>query len=249
MEIFSIHYHDYTAHYAIDAFDMPLPEDLKHFRRYQEKRRYQCVSRLVPKQGVSRVLDVGAGAGWLSEMLVNRGFETNALDLGLDSILRAKKRLERRSITVPFTEGDVYRLPYRSESFDAVVASEILEHLEKPKEALSEIARIVKPGGSIIVSTPYRERIEEILCIHCNRKTPVNAHLHSFDEHTLPELLKATGFTPNRMVKFLNRPAERFGMAGFTGFLPYTAWRTLDAFLCRILGCESFIAVRAERNA
>ena len=220
-----------------------------HFRRHQEKRRFQCISRLLPKKGIKKVLDAGAGSGWLSEMLAGRGFEVTALDIGLDSILRARKRLKERSVPVNFTEGDVYRIPFRSGSFDAAFASEILEHLEKPLEALSEIARVVRPGGWIIVSTPYRERIEEILCIHCNRKTPVNAHLHTFDEHTLPELLKTAGFIPRRLVKFVNRPVERVGMAGLTGFLPYTAWRMLDAFLCRILGRESFIAVRAERNA
>ncbi|MDP2982840.1 MAG: class I SAM-dependent methyltransferase [Candidatus Latescibacter sp.] len=228
---------------------MVLPEDMGHFRRHQEKRRFQCISRLLPKKGVKKVLDAGAGSGWLSEMLAGRGFEVTALDIGLDSILRAGKRLEERSRPVNFTGGDVYRLPFRSGSFDAAFASEILEHLEKPQEALSEIARVVRPGGWIVVSTPYRERIEEILCIHCNKKTPVNAHLHAFDEHTLSDLLKTAGFTPSRLVRFLNRPAERFGMAGFTGFLPYAAWRILDAFICRILGRESFIAVRAERNA
>ena len=226
-----------------------MPEDMGHFRRHQEKRRFQCISRMVPKKGVRHVLDVGAGSGWLSEMLAGRGFEVTALDLGLDSILRARKRLKERSVPVNFTEGDVYRLPFRSGSFDAAVASEILEHLEKPREALSEIARVVRPGGWIVVSTPYRERIEEIPCIHCNKKTPVNAHLHAFDERTLTELLKTAGFTPPRLVKFLNRPAERFGIAGFTGFLPYAAWRIPDAFICRILGRESFIAARAERNA
>jgi 2-polyprenyl-3-methyl-5-hydroxy-6-metoxy-1,4-benzoquinol methylase len=244
-----IHYHDYTSHYALDAFDTVLPEEMKHFRRYQEKRRFQRITRLVPKHGVNNILDVGAGAGWLSEMLVGRGFKVTALDLGLDSIRRAKKRLESRSITVKFTEGDVYCLPYRSGSFDAAVASEIIEHLEKPEEALAEIARVVRPGGWIIVSTPYNERIEEILCIHCNKKTPVNAHLHSFDEHTLSDLLRAACLSPLRMVKFLNRPMERFGMAGFTGFLPYLVWRVMDAFFCKLIGRESFIAVKAERNA
>ncbi|MFA6471690.1 MAG: methyltransferase domain-containing protein, partial [Candidatus Latescibacterota bacterium] len=142
-----------------------------------------------------------------------------------------------------------YRLPYRNGSFDAAVASEILEHLEKPEEALDEIARVVRPGGWIILSTPCNERIEEIRCIHCNKKTPVNAHLHSFDEHTLANLLKTAGFVPRRIVKFVNRPMERVGMAGFTGILPYPAWRMLDAFFCRMLSRESFIAVRAERNA
>jgi ubiquinone/menaquinone biosynthesis C-methylase UbiE len=224
---------------------MPLPEDLGLFRRAQDKRRFQCMAGLVPRAGVKRVLDVGAGTGWLSEMLAERGFETSAVDLGLDSIRRAKKRLEGKSAQPSFFEGDVYALPCRSGSFDACVAVEILEHLEKPADALLEIARVLRPGGFLVVATPFREKIEQILCIHCNRKTPANAHLHSFDENTLPELLKSAGFIPDRTVRIVSRPAERFGLAGLTGFFPYQAWRMLDAVFCRLLGRECYIAVRA----
>lgn len=244
----SIRYRDYTEHYALDAFDVPMPEEFGFFRRNQEKRRIEVVSRLVPRSGVRRVLDAGTGPGWLAQMLSGRGFAVSALDLGLDSIHRAARRLRSRSVPASFVLGDLYRLPFDDGCFDAVTASEILEHLDRPPEALAEIARVLRPGGYLIVSSPFRERIEFTLCIHCNRKTPVNAHLHSFDETAMRDLLGGAGFTVERLVRFVNRPAERFGLAGFTGFMPHRMWRVADSLLCGLWGRESFMAARAVRH-
>ncbi|HUT63092.1 MAG TPA: class I SAM-dependent methyltransferase [Anaerolineae bacterium] len=213
-----------------------------------EKRRFCLISRLIPTHGVSRILDMGCGSGWLSEMLHNRGLCVIALDLGFDSIKRASARAQAKRVDIPFVQGDMYRLPLRESTFDAVVVSEVLEHLENPQDALDEIAKILRPGGYIIVSTPYRERIQTTLCIHCNRKTPVNAHLHMFDETILKDMLSKGGFTIQKYIKFVNRQAEYFGMAGFTFFLPYIGWRLIDAIACRLLGRESFIVVRAVRS-
>ncbi|MCD6308323.1 MAG: methyltransferase domain-containing protein, partial [Candidatus Latescibacteria bacterium] len=63
-----------------------------HFRRSLERRRFEFIARLVPRRGVSRVLDVGCGSGWLSEMLADRGFRVASLDIGLDRLRRASKR-------------------------------------------------------------------------------------------------------------------------------------------------------------
>lgn len=219
-----------------------------HFRRHLEKRRFCLISKLVPTNGVSQVLDVGCGSGWLSEMLHNRGLRTIALDLGFDSIKRASGRVRARGMNIPFVLGDIYRLPFREDKFDAVVASEVLEHLEKPRDALGEIARVLRPGGYAVVSTPYRERIQTALCIHCNRKTPFNAHLHTFDENILGDMLGEMGFAMQKCITFVNRPLEHLGMAGLTFYLPYTGWRLLDALACRFLGRESFMVVRAVRS-
>lgn len=245
----SIQYHDYTTHYALDAFDMPLPEELGFFFRNRELRRLQVIAHLVPRKGIRNVLDAGAGSGWLAETLSRRGYQVSAVDLGLDSIRRAAVRLRGRSAEVAFVQGDVYRLPCRTGCFDAVTASEMIEHLEYPADALREIARVLRPGGSFVVSVPYRERIETTLCIHCNRKTPVNAHLHSFDEHILGSLLNDAGFTVQQVVRYVSRPGERIGLAGFTGVLPFAVWRAADAFFCGMFGRESYMAVRAVRNA
>jgi len=226
---------------------MPMPEDMGHFRRSLERRRFDFIARLVPRRGVSRVLDVGCGSGWLSEMLAVRGFRVASLDIGLDSLRRASKRLAFRD-DVSFVLGDVYRLPFGDDAFDAVVVSEVLEHLDTPADALCEIGRVVRPSGFLVASTPCRERIERTRCIHCNHMTPVNAHLHSFDEESLSLLIEGAGFNVARTVAFVNKPAERIGLAGFTGFLPYPAWRGIDALACGFLGRESFLAARAVRR-
>ena len=227
---------------------MPIPEDMRHFRRSLEKRRFSLISGLVPVDGSANILDVGCGSGWLSEMLCNRGFHVTALDLGFDSIRRASARMKVRAVDVSFVLGDIYKLPYRDGSFDVAVSSEVLEHLEKPQDALNEIARVVRPGGYIVVSVPYRERIEEILCVHCNKKTPVNAHLHSFDKTIIEHMLRKAGFIIQKCVTIVNRPAERIGMAGMTSFLPFIVWRFLDAVTCRLIGRESYMVVRALRR-
>ncbi|HDY90001.1 MAG TPA: class I SAM-dependent methyltransferase [bacterium] len=224
-----------------------MTEEMGHFLRYSEKRRMQLISRMVPKTGISRLLDVGCGTAELSENLFNRGLNVIALDLGFDSIKRASMKLRNKNLDFPFVQGDIYRLPYEDNSFDAVVASEILEHLEKPQDALGEVARIVRPGGYFIVSTPYCERLRFTLCIHCNKKTPVNAHLHSFDDKIMENMLKEAGFSIEKKIKYGSKHGENLGIPGFTFFLLHVIWRFMDAFLCGLLGKQSFMVIRARR--
>lgn len=243
-----IHYSDYIGHYTLDAYEMPLPEELGHFRRSLEKRRNRLVAGLVDGPRGGRVLDAGTGAGLLAGMLVRRGYRVVASDLGFDSLHRAGNRLDGLGLPAKLVLGDLYRLPFADGSFDAAAVSEVLEHLETPEAALAELARVLRPGGVLAVSTPYREIIPETLCIHCNRKTPVNAHLHSLDGRSMGALLESAGFRVRRIVTFLNRPAERMGLAGLTSFLPYGVWRTIDSAACAVLGRRSYMAAQAVRN-
>jgi len=208
----------------------------------------QLISRMVPIPGVSKLLDAGCGTGELSENLFNRGFDVIALDLGFESIKRASSRHREENINFPFVQGDLYRLPYEDRSFDAVVTSEIMEHLERPLEALKEAARIVRPGGYIIVSTPCREILRFTLCIHCNKKTPINAHLHSFDEKTMETMLKEAGFSVETVKKYSSKYMEYLGLPGLSCFLPYGVWRFIDAVFCRLFGRQSFMVIRARKG-
>ena len=225
---------------------MPMTEEMGHFVMHSERRRLQVISRLLPKAGISRVLDVGCGNGELSEILSNRGLSVTATDLGFDSIHRASSKIIKKNLKIPFVQGDIYRLPYDDHIFDAVVASEIVEHLEKPQDAMLEVARVLRPGGYFICSTPYRERLRYTICIHCNKKTPVNAHLHSFDDKVFGNLLKEAGFSIEKITKFSNRFAEYFGIPGITFKLPYVIWRFIDTFFCGLLGKQSFMVIRAK---
>ena len=228
--------------------DLLTTGEMGHFLRYSERRRMQFISRMVPASGVSRLLDAGCGTGELSGNLVNRGFNVIALDLGFESIHRAHAKYSKENINIPFVQGDVYRLPYKDGCFDAVVISEILEHLEKPQDALREAARILRPGGHIIVSTPYRESLRFTLCIHCNKKTPITAHLHSFDEKILKTMLNQAGFSVEMMKKYASKYLEYLGFPGFTFFAPYGVWRFIDTVFCGSFSKQSFIVMRARKS-
>lgn len=242
-----INYSDYTTHYSIDAFDMPMPEELGFFRRSFEKRRFQLIRRFIPETGVNKILDAGSGSGWLAGNLTAMGYSVTAMDLGFDSIKRSKRRLsEYREIA--YTLGDVMRVPFKDEAFDLVVMSEILEHLDSPENSIKEISGIVRKGGYLIISSPYKENIQYTLCIHCNEKTPVNAHLHSFDAVKISEMLRNAGFEIEKITIFGSRPAERLGFAGFTSKLPFLIWRLTDALFCRFFKRESYFVLRAVRR-
>jgi SAM-dependent methyltransferase len=95
--------------------------------------------------GPRRALDLGAGRGELSTSLEARGYAVTAVE-------RYAAQFEA---SVPLVDADLNeRFPFADESFDTAMAIEILEHLENPRRFLRELARILRPGGVAVVSTP-----------------------------------------------------------------------------------------------
>jgi len=96
------------------------------------------------------VLDVGAGEGFTLEM-----FRKNKIVKKLEGIeymddaLALAKKLHPQ---VEIKKGDIYKLPYNSNSFDLIICTEVLEHLEYPKKALAELKRVAKKY--LILSVP-----------------------------------------------------------------------------------------------
>jgi SAM-dependent methyltransferase len=100
-----------------------------------------------------RLLDVPAGQGALAARLKAKGFQVGACDL-YPELFRVPDIEVRR--------GDLSgTLPYAAAEFDYVVCLEGLEHIENPHQAIREFARILAPGGQLIVSTPNVLNVEE----------------------------------------------------------------------------------------
>jgi 2-polyprenyl-3-methyl-5-hydroxy-6-metoxy-1,4-benzoquinol methylase len=92
------------------------------------------------------VLDVAAGAGYTSARLAARGHRVRAIDIHPEQFVPR---------AIPFIKADLNgRLPFDDATFDGVLALEIIEHLEAPRAFVRELARVVKPGGTVVVSTP-----------------------------------------------------------------------------------------------
>jgi len=96
-----------------------------------------------------QVLNIGAGQGSFTRLLEARGFDVMSADMSPAAVdvLRSKVR---DSVLL----ADMTNLPLPDRSFDAVVAGEVIEHIEDDRRALSEAARVLRPGGVLAVSVP-----------------------------------------------------------------------------------------------
>lgn len=238
---------DHTGHYKRDAdefdyFAERAGADLDAAIRIQ-----QAVMHEIPHQPECRVLDIGSGGGWLHASLRERipGATIVSADLGFTNL--RKLRLQHPDALL--VAADAEHLPFRAESFDTVVASEILEHLNHPGQALREAAAVLAPQGRCIVSTPYRERLRYYLCIHCNQPTPANAHLHSFDEHTLSEIFLAAQLTGIRHILFQNKALVFLRISWLLRFLPFRLWKIVDSISNLLVRKPHSIIVSAEKNS
>ena len=151
-----------------------------------------------------RALDVGCGAGELVAELAARSWVIDACDVsdGMLAIVR-----ERRLSRVRLHNADVYALPFEDGAFDLVTALGVVPWLHSPRRGLSEIVRVTRPGGAVIVTADNRRRLTHMVD---PRRTPLlslvrrplrplrrrrhgSAGLHR--QHDLRELLTLFGDT------------------------------------------------------
>lgn len=100
-----------------------------------------------------RVLDLAAGTGTSAAAIVEGGAQVVAADFSLGMMVEGR----RRGAPVPFIGADAEHLPFADDAFDAAVISFGLRNVQAPQQALAEMARVVRPGGRVVVcefSTP-----------------------------------------------------------------------------------------------
>ncbi|MDQ0463120.1 SAM-dependent methyltransferase [Caulobacter ginsengisoli] len=113
--------------------------------------RYEMVLRQAPQ---GRVLDVGAGDGYLSGRLAEQCREVVGLEYEPSGVALAQSMLQGRG-NVSVRQGDSYALPFEDASFDGVVMADVIEHLDDPDRAVAEMARVVRDDGVVLVTTPH----------------------------------------------------------------------------------------------
>ncbi|RZP02997.1 MAG: class I SAM-dependent methyltransferase [Gammaproteobacteria bacterium] len=140
------------------------------------------------------LLDMGCGEGRHS---IGALLETSANVIGLDLSIRdleiAKSRLNDFNLSdistfCTFGVGNINDIPLESDSLDAVMCSEVLEHVESPEESIQELVRVLKPGGVMALSVP--RYLPELICWKLSKEyseTP-GGHVRIFKHKQLKDL-------------------------------------------------------------
>jgi 2-polyprenyl-3-methyl-5-hydroxy-6-metoxy-1,4-benzoquinol methylase len=130
------------------------PTQLGHTYSYNNRRQHTLdLVQKVAKSG-AKILDVAAAQGNFSLWLAELGYEVTWNDLRSDLIDYV--RLKQESGTLNFAPGDVFTLGFE-DKFDVVLITEIIEHVAHPDEFLHKIAKLIKPGGYVVMTTPNGE--------------------------------------------------------------------------------------------
>lgn len=106
-----------------------------------------------------QALDVGCGDGALTVQLSQAGAEATGLDSDLRMLAAARRRLGPTSANARFLQGDALSLPFPDRSFDVVVAVALLCLVPDPGKAVSEMARVLRPGGRLVLGDLGRDSL------------------------------------------------------------------------------------------
>ncbi|WP_408997008.1 class I SAM-dependent methyltransferase [Streptomyces europaeiscabiei] len=198
--------------------------------------------------GPRTVLDIGCGDGTAAATAAPllTGHRIIGVDWSQDALRRARTRIPY-AVRGELADGG---LPLRSESADAVLFSEVIEHLVDPDAALDEIRRVLRPGGHLMLSTPnlaawYNRALllagvqpvfseVSLRGIHGRPGTEVVGHLRLYTARALREFVAASGFEVVRL-----RGAPFHGVP--------RPLRPLDRLACAAPSAASILLLHARR--
>jgi|GEM_PF-6364252 len=127
--------------------------------RHIRRRRLEEIGRWLLPEKISSALDVGCGPAEMSALirrLTNGRGDVVSLDLGLGFVNLARAIQQANGGELKFILADATRIPLRAESFDLVVTMEMIEHVPRWADFVAEAARLLRPDGLLIISTPTR---------------------------------------------------------------------------------------------
>jgi ubiquinone/menaquinone biosynthesis C-methylase UbiE len=141
---------------------------------------------MVDIEQTDRVLDVGCGTGFATEVLIEESGDVHGLDQSRHQLERAWTKLGKHD-PVSFYRGDAERLPFADDTFDVVWSSGSIEYWPNPIAGLEECRRVVKPGGDVLVvgpndpATTLFQRIADAIMLF-------------YDEDEATRMFRAAGF-------------------------------------------------------
>lgn len=151
---------------------------------YWFKRHLVAYEYLLALSAGKKVLDLGSGEGYGTDLLAGRAAQAVGVDLAPEAIYHARRTYRRPNLR--FLYRDLYDLDLEDASFDLVCSLQVVEHLHRPEAFMREARRVLAPGGLCVISTPNR------LLISPGRDEPVNPfHIREYDLRQFLQFMRA----------------------------------------------------------
>lgn len=177
-------------------------------QRFWHEEKFREVIQTIPRPGTS-LLDVGCAAGSLTYLAaaIRPDLCVTAVDISSAQIGYANAHIAPKIPNAKFLAIEPGRLPFADESFDTVTSVELIEHLRESENAelMSEVFRVLRPGGSWIITTPNYRSIWPLLEVALNIWSPVKyneQHLTRFHRASLRRHLEDVGWQVNELRTF-----------------------------------------------
>ena len=158
------------------------------------QRRLNCTLELLkdmPKFENSKLLDLGCGQGHFTDVI--KKTYTNYEVFGLDYSISAIDFANSNFKNIDFVVANAYSPPYPNEYFDVVVLNNIWEHVPDPLNLLKSISRVLKPNGNLIISTPSRYRLTNLIKALLGKKIIFMSE-HHVTEYTVGQVVEQLKF-------------------------------------------------------
>lgn len=155
------------------------------------------------------VLDLGCGEGSFTGELARVGAEPVGVDVAEAAVTRARRAHPALHFSTLTADG---RLPLEDSSCDLVWAGEVIEHVADTARTLSEIRRVLRPGGRLLITTPNNGRLRMLTVLLLRFEhhfDPLGGHLRFFTRRSLRSLLEQFGFERIQIDKACGLPGLR----------------------------------------
>lgn len=162
------------------------------------------------------ILDVGTGTGVVALLLAELGHRVTGVDIAEQMVQKAREKAKKLNLAVEFRVGDAEVLPFKNNSFDAVINRHVVWSLPDPEKAMAEWKRVLRPGGKLIIidsnwgkTMPLYKKVwrffAQLLILLTERRNPWAGRGHRQMEKYLPmrqkkrpeadtEILRGLGF-------------------------------------------------------
>jgi 2-polyprenyl-3-methyl-5-hydroxy-6-metoxy-1,4-benzoquinol methylase len=172
-----------------------------------QQRRIECTLELIESAIAAgerdiRILDLGCGQGHITSKILEHfpGAEVSGLDCSLSAISYGVDHFKG----IDFVVGNAYSPPYVEDYFDVVVCNNLWEHVPDPLCLLRAIRTVIRTGGSLIISTPSRYRLRNLIRVMCGKPITFVSKSH-VTEYSVGQIIEQLAFGEFEVVKVYSK--------------------------------------------